>query len=339
MTPRQKALQRAEEINDALISDALPAGKRKALEQELCTIADNIAEGCYSNDPDDGIDWSDCPGIHYSQPHRLHNETEVLKFYCPPMTYKLYYENDEGRVTYDDYIPSDIIEPYRDKIAKALEQAYFFKIEHSNVKEVTPGVELVDGKLYAVLTVSLDAEPPPENIEELRKELTERTAKWSMHFEQQQIKTDGGNLYVCFYDGSDPMLTEPVFKNLAYVKKHNYVFANVRFYKDGDGLRMIYYNPDSSAGGQLVQNNLSLDMLRDASEESVIKEQFWERLDEGARQFLTDIDSPDFSDEARFFVEEPCDFCGQGRLTMEAIQDWVASQWSDIGQANGMKMQ
>ncbi len=38
----------------------------QALETELGAIADNMAEGCYSNDPDDGIDWSDCPGISHS---------------------------------------------------------------------------------------------------------------------------------------------------------------------------------------------------------------------------------------------------------------------------------
>ncbi len=66
MTPRQIASQRAEEILEALNGNALPAKQREALERELGTIADNLAEGCLSNDPDDGIDWSDCPGISYS---------------------------------------------------------------------------------------------------------------------------------------------------------------------------------------------------------------------------------------------------------------------------------
>jgi len=66
MTPRQKAARRAEEIEEILSKDNLPADKRKSLEQELGAIADNMAKGCYSNDPDDGVDWSDCPGIYHS---------------------------------------------------------------------------------------------------------------------------------------------------------------------------------------------------------------------------------------------------------------------------------
>lgn len=66
MTPRQKAARRAEEIENVLSRDNLSADEREALEQELGAIADNMAEGCYSNDPDDGVDWSDCPGIYHS---------------------------------------------------------------------------------------------------------------------------------------------------------------------------------------------------------------------------------------------------------------------------------
>ncbi len=66
MTPRQKAARRAGEIEEALRDNLLPADQREALEQELGAIADNMAENCYSNDPDDGIDWSDCPGISHS---------------------------------------------------------------------------------------------------------------------------------------------------------------------------------------------------------------------------------------------------------------------------------
>lgn len=66
MTPRQKATLRAEEIQKTLDQDSLPADEHEALENELDAIVDNLAEGCYSNDPDDGIDWPDCPGIYHS---------------------------------------------------------------------------------------------------------------------------------------------------------------------------------------------------------------------------------------------------------------------------------
>ncbi len=71
MTPRQKAARRAGEIEKALRENTLPAERREELEQELGAIVDNMAEGCYSNDPEDGIDWSDCPGIYYSPGTRM----------------------------------------------------------------------------------------------------------------------------------------------------------------------------------------------------------------------------------------------------------------------------
>ena len=63
MSPREQAARRAKEIEDLLHKDDLPADRRKGLEDELGAIADNMSEGCYSNDPDDGVDWSNCPGI------------------------------------------------------------------------------------------------------------------------------------------------------------------------------------------------------------------------------------------------------------------------------------
>jgi len=62
-TPRQKAARRAKEIEDTLNTNSLSSQKRQELESELGAIVDNMAEGCYSNDPDDGIDWSNCPSI------------------------------------------------------------------------------------------------------------------------------------------------------------------------------------------------------------------------------------------------------------------------------------
>jgi hypothetical protein len=63
MSPRQEAASRAEEIEIILGNENLTLDDRRVLEKELCAIIDNMAEGCYSNDPDDGIDWTNCPGI------------------------------------------------------------------------------------------------------------------------------------------------------------------------------------------------------------------------------------------------------------------------------------
>jgi allantoicase len=64
MTTKQQSIKRAVELEELLTSANLNADQRHAYEQELNSIVDNMAEGCYSDDPDDGVDWSMCPGIH-----------------------------------------------------------------------------------------------------------------------------------------------------------------------------------------------------------------------------------------------------------------------------------
>lgn len=63
MTPHDRAVQRASELQDELDNGELSPDERAILQSELDEITDNIAEGCYSRDPDDGVDWSNCPGI------------------------------------------------------------------------------------------------------------------------------------------------------------------------------------------------------------------------------------------------------------------------------------
>ncbi len=264
---------------------------------------------------------------------------ESLKFYCPPMTYKLWYKNDEGRMTYDNDIPEDIIGLYRDRIGEALDEAYFFRIKHPNVTGVTPGAEVYYGKLYGTLDVSLRGGLTQESYDALRDTLTDLTSRWSIYFESHQIKTEGGDLYVRFYNSNDPILPDTVFTNKAYIDNCLTVPDAVKFYVDesGDYLRMMYYNPDSEAGGQFVENHLYLDMLQAAFDECETEEAFWVCIDECATQYLTDIDSPEFIGEARCFAEEPCDFSGQDRFSIDKIRNWVTQQ-SDAEQLPEMNM-
>ena len=337
MTPREKAARRAEEIEDILMDGNLPTDQRRDLEAELGAIADNMSEGVYSNDPDDVIDWSDCPGI--SQPERIVYKADSIKFYTPPMTYKLWYQRDDGRFTYGDHIPEDIIGMYRDRIAEALDDAYFFRLKNPNVTNVTPGVEVFYGELHGVLDVSLKGGLTDRNLDALREMLTDRMVEWSIYFESNVIETDGGNLYTRFYDSMEPLMTDTVFTNKAYIKNCVPMIDAVKFYEDGDSLRMMYYNPDADAGGQLVENYLHLDVLKKAFEECKSEDEFWNRLDERARQYLIDIDTPEFIAEARHFVEEPGDYSGQDKHTMEAIRSWVDRQPAEIEQTQvGMSM-
>lgn len=338
MTPRQNAVKQAKELEAALGGKTLSFEKRQELEQELNAIIDNLAEGCYSNDPDDGIDWSDCPGIYTGR--KSPNKTYNLKFICPPMSYKLYYKNDQGVTTYDDYIPPDLIPQYREKVAEALKQDYFIQINHPSVIGANPEVEIFDGEMHGVVNVTLKDELLSDQVRELCNNLDDLVSGWSIYFESNKIETDGGNLYIRFHNSPEPIMTETAFNNLAFVSRNSADFDSIRFYTNESSvyISMVYYNPDSSAGGQLVQNDLYLDILEEAFDECKTEDEFWDRLDERARQYLTDIDSHYFADEARSFVENPCDYSRQNRQTMDAIKSWAAQQRTDIGRTQGMNM-
>jgi len=256
------------------------------------------------------------------------------------MSYKLYYEDDNSRITYDNYIPEDIISMYRDKVAEALEQVYTFNIKHPNVTNVTPGVELIDGELHGIFNVSINADLPSDDIEKLCETLTNRAAEWSIYLEGHRIVTEGGNLYVRFFDSSESTQTETVFNNNQYIKQNNTDFEADKFYVDERAgyIKEMYYNPNSNAGGQLVLNYLYLDVLQEAFEECKTEEAFWGRLDECARQYLIDIDTPEFAGDAWDFVNKPYNFEGQTCETMDSIKRWVEKQTTEIEPAQGMNM-
>ena len=265
----------------------------------------------------------------------------VTKFYCPPMSYKLWYENDMGDLTYDHLIPRDIMPQYLDKVREAVDNApYFIRVNHPNVIGIAPDVEVINGELRGIIKVTTDSEISQEDMKSLQESLTDRIFSWSVYFESQEIKTDGGDLYVRFFDSDKPILSETAFENKAYVDQHSPDFNSAKFYFNDDTgcVTMRYYNPDSSAGGQLVENNLYLATLKEAFDECETEEQLWDRLDERADQYLIDIDTPEFEDAARSFKDEPCDCSGQSMKTIGIIKDWVNEQDAGMEQSQGISM-
>jgi hypothetical protein len=130
-----------------------------------------------------------------------------------------------------------------------------------------------------------------------------------------------------------PNIREFIVKqNQAYIDEHAAEFEDTKFYFNDNTERvtMVYYNPDSEAGGQLVSNELYLCDLKETLTERENLEEFWELFYERAGCYLTDIDAAEFESAARHFVEEPCDIRGQSRETIAAIREWA----SKMEQAN-----
>ena len=107
-----------------------------------------------------------------------------------------------------------------------------------------------------------------------------------------------------------------VQKNEKYVKDHEGEFNLNKWYVDTENERVteVYYNPDSNSGGQLVYNQISFNLLREAFSKYIDSEQLLSYLGSCIRQTLCDIDDEDFSGNAKEFVEKTYDFITDDEL-------------------------
>lgn len=122
--------------------------------------------------------------------------------------------------------------------------------------------------------------------------------------------------------------------NTAYVDENYEEFDKTKFYLDvcgGGWVRMVYYNPDSYAGGQLVYDLLSDCVILGASKEHPTESEFWDYLYENAKQTLVDIDTADFADYAKEFAEVPCDRSVQDAETMHWLIKWANTSLNGSG--------
>jgi N12 class adenine-specific DNA methylase len=88
--------------------------------------------------------------------------------------------------------------------------------------------------------------------------------------------------------------------------------------KNAENVIWMYYNPDSTAGGQYVTNNLSFAEIRDVALETSDRSEFFETLAEIANQELADVGSPWFDEAEADFTSTP-DFIGMTDETMKGL--------------------
>ena len=75
--------------------------------------------------------------------------------------------------------------------------------------------------------------------------------------------------------------------------------------KDGSSITWMYYNPDSTAGGQYVTNLISHEDIKEAAEKTDTPEAFFDYLGSIARQELADVGSDWFAGADIQFHKEP----------------------------------
>ena len=108
------------------------------------------------------------------------------------------------------------------------------------------------------------------------------------------------------------------FRNTRFVEQHFDDVFQDKFFKTDFGFEEIYYNPDSTAGGQLVYNEFPFELIREASKQDTIFK-FYEYLNSNCKQSLVDIDSSEFMNNFKDFIESKPDFLKDNKETANAM--------------------
>ena len=116
-----------------------------------------------------------------------------------------------------------------------------------------------------------------------------------------------------------------------YVEDNQEEFDKVKFYCNPSvsGIHAVYYNPDSSHGGQIVDSYVNItDLKWLLTEYGNDREAFFEGIDECARQTLLDIDHEEFLTGAEFFVNN---FGNQHKMAEGETLDTIAviKSWAE----------
>ena len=104
------------------------------------------------------------------------------------------------------------------------------------------------------------------------------------------------------------------------LRLYEYRFSDDRFYVDEEKgeVTWLYFNPDSTAGGQFVENVVTLEQII-ALKENEDYTVFFDKLGSEARQTLVDVGDEDFRDVAKRFLLDEYYYHGFGTEAREEI--------------------
>lgn len=127
------------------------------------------------------------------------------------------------------------------------------------------------------------------------------------------------------YKNSEILVTADNFEtlnmsiNTAEFIKENYKEINqAKILKTPLGFEEIYFNPDSSAGGQLVYNKYPYALIREASKTGNV-EDFFQYLNDNCTQYSVDVDNENFLDYAEDFITKQADYSKSDKETAYAM--------------------
>ena len=108
------------------------------------------------------------------------------------------------------------------------------------------------------------------------------------------------------------------FRNTRFVEQNFNAVNQDKFFKTDYGFKEVYFNPDSTAGGQLVYNEFPFDLIREAAKQGDTFK-FYNYINSGCKQYCVDIDSPDFMEYLKEFMEQDADYLKDNKQTANAM--------------------
>lgn len=127
------------------------------------------------------------------------------------------------------------------------------------------------------------------------------------------------NFYIFAYN-NEKMIK---YNDSLLVEKYSDVLDKDKFFKTDSGFTHVYYNPDATAGGQLVYNEISSALIWDALTDDMSCGSFFNYLGSECKQYLVDIGTEDFHDSFMDFVNNEAEFEGCSEATMRLLQEAV----------------
>lgn len=109
-------------------------------------------------------------------------------------------------------------------------------------------------------------------------------------------------------------------ENLKYIKSVYDKVDRDKFVLTDFGTTEIYYNPDATAGGQIVECVISAKVIEEALTLGNDIKKFFEYLDMKSKVFLHDINLEDFREFLDYFIKLAPDAEGRSENTMAVLK-------------------
>ncbi len=145
-----------------------------------------------------------------------------------------------------------------------------------------------------------------------------KTEKHTYYFKCKPMP-GGYDLYLYCYNSEELCK----YLDLNFVRDNYGEICKDKFFKTDNGLREVYYNPEATAGGQLVESNFSFDDIKKVSKYHKNKEHFFSHLEALGKVYLHDVGTDEFRGMAKWFIEKKADFEGFSDDNMKAIKKYA----------------